>query len=267
MAKISACLVVYNEERNIDRCLKSLAGVVDEIILVHDGPCQDQTLALAAAYGAKIFIRQHFGQAELHRPFSFEQASHDWILQIDADEFLSAELRSQLPSLSTTDHFSAYKFIWPLWDGKKIVSRVWPQKIAFFRKDKISLWGVPHFIPIISGPVGFIKKILQHQPSYNNFTFHSFVSKQTLWAKIQAQCYLSDFREIAKFNEIRNTWPRSIKLRVAYPLLLLPLEFILVFFRTILSGAWRAGSLGFKSALLAASYRAAVDYYIFKFKK
>lgn len=44
---ISACLVVRNEEAVIERCLESLAGVVDEIVLVHDGECEDRTLEIA----------------------------------------------------------------------------------------------------------------------------------------------------------------------------------------------------------------------------
>ena len=41
---ISACLVVHNEEKLIGRCLESIKNLVDEIIVVHDGPCQDKTL-------------------------------------------------------------------------------------------------------------------------------------------------------------------------------------------------------------------------------
>ena len=43
---ISACLVVYNEEKVIRQCLDSIKGFVDEIILVHDGQCTDKTLVM-----------------------------------------------------------------------------------------------------------------------------------------------------------------------------------------------------------------------------
>jgi glycosyltransferase involved in cell wall biosynthesis len=119
MEKISACLVVYNEEKLIRRCLESLRDVVDEIILVHDGECTDRTLEIAKEYGAKIFVRDHKGFCEHHRPFCCKQASYNWILQIDADEFLSAELRNNLRSLVSNQEVSAYELLWPFWDGKK----------------------------------------------------------------------------------------------------------------------------------------------------
>ena len=87
--KISACLVVHNEEKVIRRCLDSIKNVVDEIIVVHDGPCTDKTMEIAREYGAKIYEQPFNGEAEKHRPFSYRMTSGAWILQIDADEYLS----------------------------------------------------------------------------------------------------------------------------------------------------------------------------------
>ena len=42
--RISACTIVFNEEKKIRPCLKSLQGCVDEIIVIHDGKCSDKTL-------------------------------------------------------------------------------------------------------------------------------------------------------------------------------------------------------------------------------
>src|SRR5947209_4203128 len=64
MPSISACLVVHDEEKLIERCLASLDGVVDEIVLVHDGPCTDRTLDIARGYGARVFERPRHGEAE-----------------------------------------------------------------------------------------------------------------------------------------------------------------------------------------------------------
>ena len=78
--RISACLVVYNEEKIIKNCLASIKDAVDEIIVVHDGECIDKTLEICKSYTNKIFIKQHIGEAEPHRPFGFKQATGDWIL-------------------------------------------------------------------------------------------------------------------------------------------------------------------------------------------
>ena len=88
---ISACLVVYNEEAVIERCLQSIKGQVDEIIVVHDGPCADKTLEIAKRYTDKIFVRDHAGVMEAHLVFAFQQAQSEWLFRIDADEFLDVE--------------------------------------------------------------------------------------------------------------------------------------------------------------------------------
>lgn len=264
--KISACLVVYNEEQNIARCLESLKGAVDEIILVHDGDCGDKTLAIAETYGAKIFIRPRVGGAEEHRPFSYEQAAGDWILQIDADEFLSTELSAGLRGLAADPDAAAYEFWWPLWDGKKSYSARWPYKRCFFRKDKAHFLGILQFVVAIDGPVKRVAWPLWHQPAYNNYSWSIFKAKQLPWAKLQAVYYARDFSALTKFNYSGTDWPRHINWRRQHPLLLLPAEFLVTFFKNLWSGAYRAGWLGVKVSFQAGLYRAAVNYYIFKFK-
>ena len=58
-ATISACLVVYNEEKSIQCCLESLRPVVNEIIIVHDGECNDKTLEIARKFTKHIYFQPH----------------------------------------------------------------------------------------------------------------------------------------------------------------------------------------------------------------
>src|SRR3989344_7015472 len=106
--KISACLVIYNEGKVLRRCLESLEDVVEEIIIVHDGECKDKSLKIAREFGAKVYIREHIGEAEYHRPFAFNQAKGDWILHIDADEFLSKRTRQEISKLIKSKECDAY---------------------------------------------------------------------------------------------------------------------------------------------------------------
>jgi len=267
MEKISACLVVINEEKLIRRCLESLRGAVDEIILVHDGECRDQTLEIAKEYGAKTFIRPFVGGAEEYRPLSFEQATGSWILQIDADEFLSPELKNNLKSLISDPEADAYELLWPLWNGKKESKAYWPYKRCLFRKDRISFLGILQFVVQVEGRIKKIDLKLCHQPDYNNFSTCSFFKKQLPWARLQARYYFQDFSSIKKFNYTGVDWPRLIKWRQKYPLLLLPLELLITSFKNLYSGAYKAGWLGLVVSFRAGVYRAAVNYYIYKLKK
>ena len=86
--KLTACYMVKNEEKNLARSLDSLAGVVDDIVVVDTGST-DKTKAIAAAYGAKIYDFPWQDDFSAPRNFAIEQTDADWILFLDADEFFS----------------------------------------------------------------------------------------------------------------------------------------------------------------------------------
>jgi len=88
--KISLCMIVKNEEKNIGRCLQSVADVADEIIVIDTGSC-DKTSQIAQTFGAKVqsFIwNDNFSDA---RNASLDLATGEWIFFLDADEELSPE--------------------------------------------------------------------------------------------------------------------------------------------------------------------------------
>ncbi len=92
--KISACIITLNEERNLERCLKSVAPLVDEIIVVDSGST-DGTLDIAARFGARVVQQKWLGYVG-QKNFALAQALHSWVLSIDADEEISPELASSL---------------------------------------------------------------------------------------------------------------------------------------------------------------------------
>ena len=264
--RISACLVIYNEEKYIKRCLDSICDVVDEIIIVHDGQCTDKTLEICRKYTDKIFVCKHNGVAEHHRPFSYSKAQYEWILQIDADEYLSLDLKKNLRFLVSRSNVSAYEFLWPLWDGSKRITLKWPYKRCLYRKSKMSFLGIPQYVVDVKGVIMKSNFILEHRPNYNNFTWEYFKKKSLKRAKNHAQTYLQDFNQIPKFNYHDNNWPLKIKLRRKFPLLLAPLEFLITFTKVLISGAWNNGCIGWKVAIKHGAYRFMVNYYIFKVK-
>jgi len=94
---VSAALIVRNEENHIGDCLRSIAGLVDEIIVADTGSC-DRSREIAAAHGARIFDcewRDDFAAARNH---AIDQATGGWILYIDADERVRAYDRRTLES-------------------------------------------------------------------------------------------------------------------------------------------------------------------------
>jgi len=92
--KISACLITLNEERNLPRCLKSVAPLVDEILVVDSGSA-DATCEIAQKFGARVVAQDWLGYVG-QKNFALDHAQHDWVLSIDADEEISPELAAAI---------------------------------------------------------------------------------------------------------------------------------------------------------------------------
>lgn len=92
---LSLCMIVKNEEDCIERCLKSVEKVVDEIIIVDTGST-DQTVEICQSYGAKVYPFPWNGSFANARNYGIEKAIGNWILWLDADEEIAAEDRMKL---------------------------------------------------------------------------------------------------------------------------------------------------------------------------
>lgn len=95
-ATLSACLIVQDEQRRLPAALDSLA-FCDEIVVV-DGGSGDQTVALAEGAGAKVLENPWPGFAA-QRNVALHAAGGDWVLEVDADERVSPELRASIETL------------------------------------------------------------------------------------------------------------------------------------------------------------------------
>jgi len=97
--KISAVIITLNEAAALPRCLASLAGVADEVVVV-DSFSTDETAAVAEAAGARVQAHTFDGYGPQKRR-AVSLASHDWILSLDADEELSPDLRASIMAIKT----------------------------------------------------------------------------------------------------------------------------------------------------------------------
>jgi glycosyltransferase involved in cell wall biosynthesis len=88
MPQISATVITHNEAKNIERAIRSLRAA-DEIVVV-DANSTDGTRELASDLGARVIIHPWAGFAA-QKNFASDQARHDWILSLDADEELNAD--------------------------------------------------------------------------------------------------------------------------------------------------------------------------------
>jgi len=105
-SKLSAVIITFNEERNIQRCIESLLPVADEIIIV-DSFSTDRTEEICKLYGIKFFQNVFEGHIE-QKNIALLKANHEWILSVDADEALSETLQKAITKSLEAPQFDAY---------------------------------------------------------------------------------------------------------------------------------------------------------------
>ena len=93
-SKISAVIITFNEQEHIGACIRSLQGVVDEVLVV-DSHSTDGTVSISEALGAKVISVKWQGYAET-KNVGNQNAINNIILSIDADEELSEKLFEQV---------------------------------------------------------------------------------------------------------------------------------------------------------------------------
>jgi glycosyltransferase involved in cell wall biosynthesis len=133
MVSISACIITFNEEKNIARCIQALKPVADEILVV-DSFSTDNTAAIAAGMGVRVIKNVFKGYGE-QKLFAQQQAGHDWILSVDADEVLSSELQNSLMKFKEHPQFDAYEInILANYCG------TWIRHCGWYPQPKLRLW-------------------------------------------------------------------------------------------------------------------------------
>ncbi|HEX8424839.1 glycosyltransferase family 2 protein [Hymenobacter sp.] len=91
---LSVVIITYNEEQNIGRCLEALYDVAEDVVVV-DSFSTDRTVAICQQHGVRV-VQHAFEGYVAQKNFATTQAQHDFVLQLDADEVLTEELRASI---------------------------------------------------------------------------------------------------------------------------------------------------------------------------
>lgn len=106
MNKLSVVIITFNEERNIERCLASVEGIADEIIVVDSGST-DKTQSICETYHTKFYFHPFEGHIE-QKNYALSLAENDFVLSLDADEALSEELKNSILEVKKKVNFDGY---------------------------------------------------------------------------------------------------------------------------------------------------------------
>ncbi len=179
--KLSAVVMTFNEESNIERCLSSL-DFADEIIVL-DSFSTDRTVEIAKRFTDKVSQREFTTPSE-QRAASVELSANEWVLVVDADEVVTSELAGQIRTAVESGKYDAYRvprinyFL-----GKRIRHCGWyPDYVTrLMRKSKTTFpYRVLHEAPEIDGRIGTLTGHFIHY-SYTNF--NQLVAKTVTYAR------------------------------------------------------------------------------------
>jgi glycosyltransferase involved in cell wall biosynthesis len=166
-SKVSAVLVCYDEEENVERCLQSLAWA-EEIIVV-DSFSRDRTVELCRKYTNRIFQREWSGMVE-QRAYAVSLARNEWVFAIDADELVTERLRDEILTRLSEDkdkNSGYYIKRHSYYLGKWINHGGWyPDfKLRLFRKAKVYVGGEnPHDKCFVHGKTAKLRSEMIHYP-------------------------------------------------------------------------------------------------------
>jgi len=195
--KLSAVVLTKNEEKNIEKCLKSL-DFCDEIIIIDDFS-DDKTLeeiqklevkSQNLKSKVKIFKRQLKEDFAQQRNFGLSKATNEWVLFVDADEEVTEKLKSEIRSRQVRDENDAYfvkrqDIFW----GKILkhgeVSQIRQTGlIRLIRKNSGSWMGTVHEVFHTTNNVGQLNGFLNHYP---HPTLKEFINDVNNYSSIRAE--------------------------------------------------------------------------------
>ncbi|MGB8884011.1 MAG: glycosyltransferase family 2 protein, partial [Azonexus sp.] len=104
---LSVAIITLNAAAQLEACLKS-ARFADEIVVVDSGS-NDGTQALAERHGARVIQQDWLGFGP-QKQFAVEQASHDWVLCLDADERVTPQLQASIENALKNPSTAAFRF-------------------------------------------------------------------------------------------------------------------------------------------------------------
>ncbi|MBI3319471.1 MAG: glycosyltransferase family 2 protein, partial [Candidatus Omnitrophica bacterium] len=207
--RLTILLLTKNEVGKLPQCLDSITWA-DEIVVV-DGQSTDGTQAVARAYGATVIERPFSGSFAQERNAGLAVSTGDWVLQMDADETVSPELRTAIERLLVEgsphaalkvrrrNYFLGHQMRYGGW---------YHYNVALFRRTLVRYEGLVHERLTIDGTTGVLEADLLHRPFSS---FEQFIDRQNRYTTLQAREFLQEDRgsSIRLMHEVR---VRPIKL-------------------------------------------------------
>jgi len=187
MIKLSVVIITLNEERNIERCLKSVQEIADDLVVV-DSFSTDKTEEICKKYNARFIQHEFSGHIE-QKNWAITKAEYPHILSLDADEAISDELAQSILKVKDNWEYDGYYFNrMNNYCGKWIKHTSWyPDRKLRLWDSRKGTWGGknPHdkFLLENESTRKFLKGDMYH---YVIYSFDEHIKKLDLFSTIAA---------------------------------------------------------------------------------
>jgi glycosyltransferase involved in cell wall biosynthesis len=209
---ISAIIITFNEERNIGRCLESLNGVADEIVVV-DSYSTDRTEEICRMFDVKFIKHRFMGHIE-QKNWAILQATYPYILSLDADEALSDQLRASILKVKSNWAHDGYYF-----NRLTNYCGKWIRHTSWYPSRKLRLWDArkgrwggfnPHdrFYLDRGSSRQFLKGDILH---YSYYSVSEHLEQMNTFSTILAHSYYERGRRVYFFSVVLHPLWRFLK--------------------------------------------------------
>lgn len=191
MIKLSVVIITFNEERNLERCIKSVLNIADEIVVV-DSFSTDNTKEIALKYNCKFVEHKFEGHIE-QKNFAITCASSPYILSLDADEALDETLKKEI--LNTKQNWTANGYTM---NRLTNYCGTWIKHCGWYPDTKLRLWdsrlghwtGInPHDEYKFKTPECTIQKLKGDILHYSYYTLEDHYKQVEYFTNISSNAY------------------------------------------------------------------------------
>ncbi|MBN1870609.1 MAG: glycosyltransferase family 2 protein [Candidatus Omnitrophica bacterium] len=195
---LSLVVITKNEQDNIEKCLESAYGWADEIVVVDDHS-SDRTVELAEKYADKILHRRMDNEGR-HRNWAYDQAKHDWVFSLDADERVTPELKEEITRTLAGTACNAFTI-----PRRNIIGQTWLKHGGQYPSAQLRLFSRSrskfhyeeaevHPLAFFEKPEGRLKSDILH---YSYRDFEHFLAKINGQTTLEAQKWVRDGRKMS----------------------------------------------------------------------
>jgi glycosyltransferase involved in cell wall biosynthesis len=213
MPKLSAVIITLNEEQNIGRCIDSILGVADDIVVVDSGST-DQTEAICQEKGARFIIHAWKGYIE-QKNYGNSLAEYPLILSIDADEALSESLRIAILKVKENHQADGYEMNrMTNYCGKWIKHGGWypDRKLRLFHRDKFE-WGGERIHESMIAKAGnvSIERISGDLLHYSYYSISQHIAQANHFTNMTAELAIEKGKKAGIIKMILSPWVKFFK--------------------------------------------------------